>query len=66
MLSILTVPILLGFVLSLLFLLTFGLWRLSLTKLREGSDDRRNDILLWLLMLAAFALGIFVTYVFVV
>ncbi|MBI3942122.1 MAG: hypothetical protein HY326_03845 [Chloroflexi bacterium] len=64
MASIHAAPFLLAVLLGVLFgLLIWGVWGKRYKKVEYGSMGHRNDILLGLLVLAAFALGVFITYV---
>lgn len=65
--NVLSVPTLLGMLVSgALALMVYGLVRLRREDTPRASRGRRDDMLFWLLVLAAFAMGIFMTYIFVV
>jgi nitrate reductase gamma subunit len=58
------IPILLGVLVGLvLVLVIWGIWRSRSEANSNIIAGARGDILLWLLILAAFTLGVFVTYV---
>ena len=58
------IPILLVVLIGLvLALVTWGLWRSQNQRAGNLLMGARGDVLVWLLILAAFTLGIFITYV---
>ena len=64
MLSAHAIPLLLSILVGLLLgLLVWGFWRTWRREVGGALLETRDDLLLGLLMLAAFALGIFLTYV---
>ena len=57
------IPVLLAILMGLLFgLLTWGLLRMRSREAGEALIGIRDDVLVALLVLAAFALGVFLTY----
>jgi hypothetical protein len=60
------IPVLLAILVGLLFgLLTWGLLRVRGREAGEALIGVRDDVLIGLLVLAAFALGVFLTYMFI-
>jgi NADH:ubiquinone oxidoreductase subunit 4 (subunit M) len=58
------IPILLVILTGLvLAVVTWGLWRSQNQRTDSLLIGRRGDVLVWLLILAAFTLGIFITYI---
>jgi hypothetical protein len=61
--SVSVIPILLGILVGLLLgLVAWGFWRARGHEIGDSLMGSRDDVLLGLLILAAFALGIFLTY----
>jgi hypothetical protein len=50
---------------AVLSLTAWGLWQSRSRAMGDGLTAKRGDVLLWMLILAAFALGAFVTYVLI-
>jgi nitrate reductase gamma subunit len=63
-LAVYVIPILLGVLIGLvLALVTWGLWRSQNQRADNLLIGTRGDVLVWLLILAALTLGIFITYI---
>jgi hypothetical protein len=64
MLSVYAIPILLGVLAgAVLALVSWELWRSQNRRVGLVQMGTRGDVLLWLLVLAAFTLGAFIAYV---
>lgn len=60
-----SIPLLLYLLAGLLLgLLAWGLWRNRRSEFGEALMEPSDNLLLWLAVLAAFALGAFLTYIF--
>ncbi len=64
MLAVHVIPVLLGVLIGLMLaLVTWGFWHSQNQGVAGFVMGARGDILVWLLILAAFTLGIFITYI---